>query len=73
MACRDTKKMDLAIKSLLEENKDLKLTGMSLDLGDSKSIDEFVESFLKLNLPLHILLNNAGVMAVKERFKKILI
>eukprot|EP01080_Neovahlkampfia_damariscottae_P003645 gene3645-6461_t len=68
MACRDTKKMDNAIKEMLEENKDLKLTGMALDLGDSKSIDAFVEAFLKLDLPLHILLNNAGVMGVKERW-----
>ena len=43
MACRDTKKMELSINELKEQNSNLKLTGMALDLGDSKSIDAFVE------------------------------
>jgi NAD(P)-dependent dehydrogenase (short-subunit alcohol dehydrogenase family) len=38
-----------------------------LDLGDSKSIDNFVAEFAKLGLPLHILINNAGVMGLPER------
>merc|ERR1711978_56528 len=40
---------------------------MELDLADLESIDEFVETF-KLNFKkLDILLNNAGVGAIKER------
>jgi len=32
-----------------------------LDLGDFENIDKFVVEFKKLNLPLNILINNAGV------------
>jgi NAD(P)-dependent dehydrogenase (short-subunit alcohol dehydrogenase family) len=34
-----------------------------LDLLDPKSIDQFVERFLGSGRPLHILINNAGIMA----------
>lgn len=67
MACRDTKKMENAIKSLQDKNSKVKIDGYELDLGNSKSIDSFVEKFKSLNLPLHILINNAGVMAVPQR------
>eukprot|EP01080_Neovahlkampfia_damariscottae_P011336 gene11336-4504_t len=68
MACRNTKKMEVAIKELQEKNSTLKLQGIPLDLGDSKSIDDFVAQFEKMKLPLHILINNAGVMAVPKRW-----
>ena len=61
--------MEKAIKELQEVNSNLKLSGIPLDLGDSKSIDDFVTEFEKLNLPLHTLVNNAGVMAVPEKWK----
>ncbi|MEY9928446.1 NAD(P)-dependent dehydrogenase (short-subunit alcohol dehydrogenase family) [Catenulispora sp. GP43] len=34
-----------------------------LDLGDSASIDAFAERFLAEDRPLHLLINNAGIMA----------
>jgi NAD(P)-dependent dehydrogenase (short-subunit alcohol dehydrogenase family) len=36
----------------------------TLDLSDSASVDAFADRFLKSQRPLHILVNNAGVMAV---------
>lgn len=42
------------------------LTTLKLNLASFDSIDEFVEGFDKLGLPLHILVNNAGVMALPE-------
>ncbi|MCL2509718.1 MAG: SDR family NAD(P)-dependent oxidoreductase [Methanomassiliicoccaceae archaeon] len=36
----------------------------AMDLMDPSSIDGFAERFLSKNKPLHILINNAGVMAV---------
>jgi NAD(P)-dependent dehydrogenase (short-subunit alcohol dehydrogenase family) len=36
----------------------------SLDLADPKSIDAFAERFLAKNPKLHILMNNAGIMAL---------
>jgi len=47
-------------------NKKAKIQGLALDLGDFNSIDNCVKEFLKLDLPLHILINNAGVMATPE-------
>jgi len=38
-----------------------------LDLSSLTSVKVLVEDFLKLNIPLHILINNAGVMAIQER------
>jgi NAD(P)-dependent dehydrogenase (short-subunit alcohol dehydrogenase family) len=34
-----------------------------LDLSDLKSVHAFTEEFSNRNLPLHVLLNNAGIMA----------
>ena len=35
---------------------------MELDLGSLNSVRKFVMSFKKKGLPLHILVNNAGIM-----------
>ena len=42
-----------------------------MDLGSLKSIKNFVETFKKMNLPLHYLINNAGVY-FKLLFLKVL-
>lgn len=39
----------------------------SMDLMDSASIDAFAEKFLASNRPLHLLINNAGIMWVPLR------
>ncbi len=38
-----------------------------MDLGDWASVRAFADSFLKTGQPLHILINNAGIMATPER------
>lgn len=38
----------------------------SMDLADPASIDAFAADFLACGLPLHILVNNAGIMALEE-------
>jgi NAD(P)-dependent dehydrogenase (short-subunit alcohol dehydrogenase family) len=40
---------------------------IELDLSDISSVRRCVDEFLSLNIPLHILLNNAGCMAVQQR------
>mmetsp|Transcript_7423 Transcript_7423/g.12810 ORF Transcript_7423/g.12810 Transcript_7423/m.12810 type:complete len:405 (+) Transcript_7423:137-1351(+) len=56
---RDIRKLD----DLLETVRGLpgRITPMQCNLDDPRSIERFVEEFLKLDLPLHCLLNNAGV------------
>ena len=38
-----------------------------LDLGNSRSVRTFADSFVKRGLPLDLLINNAGIMATPER------
>ncbi|MGY2292522.1 SDR family NAD(P)-dependent oxidoreductase [Pseudomonas sp. SDO528_S397] len=41
----------------------------SMDLTDPRSIDHFARDFVETALPLHLLINNAGIMALPE-FKR---
>lgn len=69
MATRDEKK-SLAAKKEIEELKKGQITYIPLDLGDLRSVEKFVKEFEALNLPLNILINNAGVMATPKQTTK---
>jgi NAD(P)-dependent dehydrogenase (short-subunit alcohol dehydrogenase family) len=69
IAARDTNKSE-KIKKEITNEKGGQITVLPLDLGDFSSIDAFVDSFQKLNLPLHILINNAGVMMTPKKKTK---
>ena len=70
MACRNLKKANIARDDILSENTDKNnkpdnLIIIRLDLGDLKTIDEFVKEFNEnkiINGKLDYLVNNAGVM-----------
>jgi NAD(P)-dependent dehydrogenase (short-subunit alcohol dehydrogenase family) len=65
---RDEKKLKDAQTFIQKSaSKDSKVDYIPMDLGSSKSIDAFVESFKKMKLPLHFLINNAGVMMTPEQ------
>ncbi|GAB4856795.1 Short-chain dehydrogenase TIC 32 B, chloroplastic [Ancistrocladus abbreviatus] len=51
-----------AKQQILSENPSARVDVSKLDLSSIKSIREFAHNFNALNLPLHILINNAGVM-----------
>lgn len=59
---RNEKKLKEA-KEIIQKysTKDAKVDYISMDLGSLNSIENFVETFKKMNLPLHYLINNAGV------------
>ena len=40
---------------------------MTLDLNDLNTVRKFVSEFEQLDLPLHMLINNAGIMALPSR------
>ncbi|XP_047226728.1 dehydrogenase/reductase SDR family member on chromosome X-like isoform X3 [Girardinichthys multiradiatus] len=63
---RDEQEGLAAIKRICEEYKEAKVEFEKLDLASLQSIQQFAESFKKRNLPLNILVNNAGVMLVPE-------
>ncbi|XP_058885006.1 dehydrogenase/reductase SDR family member on chromosome X isoform X3 [Acipenser ruthenus] len=56
-----------AVKRIKEENLHQKVEFIHLDLTSLKSVHWFVKTFNDRGLPLHILVNNAGVMLVPER------
>jgi retinol dehydrogenase-12 len=64
LACRSKKNGDEAVatlKATLGENADVSF--IELDLGDQKQIKAAADAFLASGKPLHVLINNAGVMA----------
>jgi len=64
IACRTVKKGEEAVESIKKElGKDAKVQTLPLDLSDFSTIPKFVKAFNELELPLHILINNAGIMA----------
>ena len=52
------------MKQEVGEEKELKVEYLLVDLASFSSIKDFVKAFRAKNLPLHILINNAGVCAV---------
>lgn len=64
MACRSTEKANQAKTSIINDLKcaPSKLIVIKLDLCGFDSVRKFVKDFRLLNLPLHGLVNNAGLM-----------
>ena len=44
-------------------DKEVKLEYMLVDLGSFRSVKDFTVAFREKNLPLHVLINNAGILA----------
>ncbi|KAJ3104093.1 hypothetical protein HDU97_009542 [Phlyctochytrium planicorne] len=68
MAVRSVKKAEEVLEEAKKKNPQDKLnvTIMEVDLSSLASVRNFAEAFTKLKLPLHILMNNAGVMAIDK-------
>ncbi|KAI3793682.1 hypothetical protein L1987_36302 [Smallanthus sonchifolius] len=62
IAARNTKAANEAKQAILENHENAKIDVLELDLSSLKSVKAFADSFKALNLPLNILINNAGVM-----------
>lgn len=68
--CRTLEKSNGAIEHIRKTVPDADLVPMLLDLSDLSSVQAFVNSFLQLDLPLHILINNAGVVGTPKSYTK---
>jgi len=66
-AVRDMKKAHTEFDKIKKATPHVKLDAMHLDLNSLKSVRSFAAAFKAKNLPLNILICNAGVMAFKER------
>jgi len=61
---RNKEKGEKAVESIKKDTGSEKIENMQLDLADLNSVRSFAQEFLKKNLPLHVLINNAGIMMV---------
>jgi len=64
LANRDLAKSAAVVEELKSSTNNNNIEVLKLDLGSFKSVRQFAAEFLGKNLPLHILINNAGIMAV---------
>ena len=67
LACRGTAKGYAAQDQICQQTPDASIEVMQLDLTSLVSIRQFAEAFLSKHNQLHILINNAGVMATPHR------
>jgi NAD(P)-dependent dehydrogenase (short-subunit alcohol dehydrogenase family) len=67
MTVRDLKKGNDAVEIIKSEHPNARLELMHLDLSDFDSIHKFSEEFHSVHSHLHVLIDNAGVMAPKMR------
>jgi NAD(P)-dependent dehydrogenase (short-subunit alcohol dehydrogenase family) len=67
LACRDAQKGEAALARLREEAPGVRAEAAVLDLASLASVREFARRELDRQRPLHVLINNAGVMALPRR------
>ncbi|XP_039101217.1 dehydrogenase/reductase SDR family member on chromosome X [Hyaena hyaena] len=58
------------VRRIKEETSNDKVEFLYCDLASMRSIRQFVQNFKKKKIPLHVLVNNAGVMMVPQRKTK---
>ena len=61
LACRSAERTRPVVEEVIEVTGNKNVEFLPLDLSSLKSVAAFVEAFKAKNLPLHILLNNAGM------------
>ena len=64
LAVRDQARGEALLARLLSAGPGRKGTVLPLNVADLKSVNSFVDKFQALGCPLHLLVNNAGVMAL---------
>jgi len=69
LACRDLAKGDAALERIRSEVPGASVEVVVIDLASLKSVCTFVGQELEREIPLDLLINNAGVMAPKNRQK----
>ncbi|KAK2989718.1 hypothetical protein RJ640_030211 [Escallonia rubra] len=67
---RDLKKGAQLKEMIQKESPEAKIVLLEMDLGSFASIKRFCSDFLSLNLPLNILINNAGKLSNKLEFSE---
>lgn len=69
IACRSLEKGQLAVDEIRRTTGNENVELLALDLGDFASIRNCAQTFLARGLPLHLLINNAGLAGTKGMTK----
>ena len=69
IACRSVEKGQAAVDEIRKATGNERVELLALDLGDFASIRACAEQFLSRDLPLHLLINNAGLAGAKGMTK----
>ncbi|KAK4489005.1 hypothetical protein RD792_004797 [Penstemon davidsonii] len=67
---RELSKAEKVKENIQKENQESEIIISEMDLCSFASIQRFCSDFLSLGLPLHILINNAGIMSNKLEFSE---
>jgi NAD(P)-dependent dehydrogenase (short-subunit alcohol dehydrogenase family) len=63
-ACRDQAKIDATVNDIkAAAGQQADISGIPLELSSLKSVKDFAKAYLAKNIPLHLLILNAGIMA----------
>ncbi|EEF31050.1 short-chain dehydrogenase TIC 32 B, chloroplastic [Ricinus communis] len=62
IASRNLDAANEAKKLILKDHENARVDVLKLDLASIKSVREFADNFIALDLPLNLLINNAGIM-----------
>ena len=65
IACRSTERARPALEQIRSASPGAQVEVLSLDLGDFASVRQCAASFLARKLPLHLLINNAGLAGTR--------
>jgi NAD(P)-dependent dehydrogenase (short-subunit alcohol dehydrogenase family) len=65
IACRSTERAAEAVARIRAIVPDANVEALALDLGDFASVRQCAETFLALDRPLHLLINNAGMAGAR--------
>lgn len=67
IACRSIDKAQRAVAEVQRASGNQKVEALSLDLEDLNSVRSCAQTFLSRDLPLHLLINNAGLAGARGR------
>lgn len=65
VACRSVEKGDAAVDEIRKATGNQQVEMLALDLGDFDSVRACAKEFMARDLPLHLLINNAGLAGAK--------
>ena len=64
---RSPEKLMAAVDDIIRSSGNAAVEAAEMDLGDLDSVRRFADGFVATGAPLHILINNAGIMATPHR------